>query len=253
MKAITRKVSPAIAECEITHIKRRTIDNDLASRQHHAYEQLLTDLGCDLISLPAEADLPDSVFVEDAAIVLPELAIITRPGAESRRPETKSIAKALRPYRELIHIQPPGSVDGGDVLVLDEKVYVGLSTRSNTAAIEQMQAGLSRFGYDLVGIHIEGVLHLKSAVTRVGPGTLLVNPAWVDASLFPGWDMIEIDPSETYAANGLLIGNTVIYPAAFPKTQARLETHGIKTAIIDLSELAKAEGAVTCCSLIFEI
>lgn len=249
--AITREVSPAIGYCELTHLSRQVIDVNLARAQHHQYRERLAALGCQVLRLPVEPDLPDSVFVEDAAVVLDEIAIITRPGADSRKPETASIARALEPYRKLFRIQAPGAVDGGDVLHVGKTLYVGLSSRSNPSAIEQMQNTLRPHGYAVQGAPVNGCLHLKSAVTQVAEDTLLINPSWVDASLFRDYDLIEVDAAEPYAGNALLVGEAVIYPASFPRTRERLEQHGLPVSMVDVSELAKAEGAVTCCSLIF--
>ncbi len=250
--AITRKVSRSIVACELTHMERTPIDIGLARQQHRQYEEILQELGLAVLSLPEEPDLPDSVFVEDCAIVLDECAIITRPGAGSRRPETASIAAALAPYREPSTIQAPGTVDGGDVLTVGKNIYVGLTTRSNQSAIEQMQEFVKPYGYSVHGVPVSGCLHLKSAVTQVAEDTLLINPAWVDKKIFPHMDFIEIDPTEPYAANALKIGRAVIYQPAFPKTIERLAAVGIHPILVDQSELAKAEGALTCCSLVFK-
>lgn len=248
--AITRELSPRFSECEITHIERTPIDLDLARRQHHEYKAALKRLGCQMIELPAEPDLPDSVFVEDTAFILPEVAVITRPGADSRKPETESIIRALSPLIDLVHVRAPATIDGGDVLVLDKNIFVGLSTRSNREAIDQLNELLQGYGYTVKGIETRGCLHLKSAVTRLDERTLLMNPAWVDPCHFVGFDLLEIDPAEPFAANCLPVGGSVLFPAAFPKTRARLEKHGCTVTTVDVSELAKAEGAVTCCSLI---
>ncbi|NNE07947.1 MAG: dimethylargininase [Gemmatimonadetes bacterium] len=250
--AITRDVSPAIARCELTHLAREPIDLDRARAEHTEYEKRLADLGCDVQALPAEPDLPDSVFVEDAAVVLPELAIITRPGAESRRPETASIAEALAPYRTMIAIEAPGTIDGGDVLVVDRTVYIGRSERTNENAIAQFRAALAPHGYTVIPVTLSGCLHLKSAVGLVGPGTLLINRDWADASAFDGLRMIDVDPGEPRAACALLVGDTVVYPAGFDRTRARLTRAGIRAVVVPVSELAKAESGVTCCSLIFD-
>ena len=249
--AITRAVSASLGQCELTHQGRVSIDLDLARKQHAEYETCLERLGCELLRLPAQPDLPDAVFVEDTAIVLDEVAVITRPGAASRRPEIESIAAALKPFRTLLQINAPGTVDGGDVLVLDKDIYVGLSSRSNKHAIDQLQKMLSPYGYRVHGIEVHGCLHLKSAVTAVSADAILVNPSWIDASVFAHYEIIEIHPEETFAANGLLIGDTVIYPDSFPRTAETLDARGIRIESVDLSELAKAEGAVTCCSLVF--
>ncbi len=251
--AITRLVSPAINQCELTHLDRIPIDLERARFQHHAYEEALRSLGVEVHSLPEETHLPDSVFVEDAAVMLDECAVLTRPGADSRRPETESIARALAPYRRLFTVEAPGTVDGGDVLTIGKAVFVGQSSRSNQAAIDQMGTFLKPYGYTVKGIQVKGCLHLKSAVTKVRDDTLLVNPVWVDKANFPGMKFIEVDPSEQYAANALLVGESVLYQPVYPRTQARLEVQGIHPVLVDESELGKAEGALTCCSLIFKI
>jgi len=237
--------------CELTHLPRVPIDLALAAAQHRAYEQALAALGCDVVSLPASPELPDSVFVEDVAIVLDEIAVVTRPGAESRRAEGPSIAEALVPYRRVTAIAAPGTIDGGDVLRIGRRLFVGQSARSNASGIEQLRAVVWPYGYSVTAVPVQGCLHLKSAVTEVGPETILVNPAWVDACLFRAPRVVEVDSGEPYAANGLLVGGAVIYPASFPATRARLEAAGIDLRVIDVSELQKAEGAVTCCSVIF--
>lgn len=250
--AITRDVSPRFNECEITHIDRTPIDVQVARSQHHAYVQAIKELGYAVLELPAEPDLPDSVFVEDTAVVLPDVALITNPGADSRKPETGSIIQALRPYRELVFIEPPGSLDGGDVLVLGKNIFVGLSTRSNQAAVDQMNEKLGKYGYNTQGIELHDCLHLKTAVTRVDEKTLLINRKWVDMEHFEGFELIEVDESEPFAANCLPLGNAIIFPTAFPKTSAKLVARGYQLKPVLVDELAKAEGAVTCCSLIVE-
>jgi len=256
--AITRQISPAINQCELTHIAREPIDYERACAQHKQYEDALRSLGMEVISLGAEPDLPDSVFVEDVALVLDECAIMLNPGASSRRPEVVSVEKALAPYREIFHIQPPGTVDGGDILIVGKTVYVGISSRSTEDAIRQMKTILEpsnlkvTSSYQVRAVRVTGCLHLKSAVTQVGEDTLLIHPEWVSKDDFPDMNFIEVDPSEPYAANAVLVDDTIIYPSSFPKTQAKLEEAGIRMIIVDADELAKAEGAVTCCSLIFK-
>jgi dimethylargininase len=202
-------------------------------------------------ALPAEADLPDAVFVEDTAVVLDECAVITRPGAASRRRETDAVAQALAPYRKLFQVCPPGTLDGGDVLRAGNRLYVGLSTRSNQAGVEQLRTFLAPYRLSVVAVESARCLHLKSAVTPVSPDTLLINPAWVDRALFSGLHFIEVDPSEPHAANALLVGQTVVYQPTFPGTLKRLEQAGLRVALVNMSELGKAEGGLTCCSLIF--
>ena len=250
--AITRDVSPSIAYCELTHLTRQPIDMERARAQHRQYEATLEALGCEVRSLPAAPNLPDSVFVEDVAVVFDELALLTHPGAPSRRPEVPPVAELLGHYRELVLIAAPGILDGGDVLRIGKRVWVGLSGRSNRAALEQMRVILAPLGYSVGGVPVTGCLHLKSAVTQVAEDAVLVNPAWVDGTHFAGMDVIAVDAAEAYGANALLIGSDVVYPTAYPRTRERLERCGIPVHAVDVSELIKAEGAVTCCSLIFE-
>jgi len=249
--AITRDVSPAIARCELTHLEREPIDAARAARQHTAYADVLARLGCDVKRLPAEPDLPDSVFVEDGAVVLDELAVATRPGARSRRAEVASLVEALRPYREVVAVGAPGTLDGGDVLRIDRDLYVGLSSRTDAEGIERLRELVAPHGYVVHAVEVEGCLHLKSAATLVARDTLLVNPDWVERGAFGEREWIEVDPAEPFGANALLVGETVVFAEAFPRTRERLEERGIRVVGVDVSELGKAEGGVTCCSLVF--
>jgi dimethylargininase len=252
LTAITRQVSPRIAECELTHLDRAPIDYDLAAEQHRGYEQALTGLGCRLRSLPSEADFPDSVFVEDVAVVLDEIAILARPGPLSRRGEVAQVAPVLGEYRELRGIEPPGTLEGGDVLRDGRTIFVGLSGRTNQAGVDQLRSVVEPLGYSVTQVRVTECLHLKSAVSPVGPRSVLINPVWLDRGAFRGFQRLEIDPSEPYAANALKVGERVIYPSSFPRTADRLARRGLLLELVDVSELQKAEGAVTCCSLVFE-
>jgi dimethylargininase len=234
----------------LTHLARQSIDVATAQEQHHQYEDRLKELGLEVLRLPADPDLPDSVFVEDTAVVVDKLAVIARPGAESRRAETLSVGEALKPYRELLHIEPPGTLDGGDALFMGKTLFAGLSERSNPAGIEQLGDALRHHGYRIRAVELKGCLHLKSAVTEVAEGTLLINRRWVDGSVFGRADLIDVDPSEPFGANALRVAETVIYPRAYPRTRMILEDRGISVTPVNMSELAKAEGGVTCCSLI---
>ncbi len=249
--AITRPVSPSIVECQLTFQERDPIDVDLAQAQHRMYEDALSALGCQVERLVAEPDLPDAVFVEDVAVVLDESAILMHPGAEARRPEVRTVAEKLGAYRELRRIEPPGTMDGGDVLRVGKRIYVGSSSRTNEEAISQLRTMLEPFGYAVIGVPIDDCLHLKSAVTQVAHDTLLIDTTWVDPAVFDGFGFIETDPAEHHAANALLIGDCVIYPSAHERTRRRMQESGIVVRSVDVSELAKAEGGVTCCSLIF--
>lgn len=250
MIALTRGVPPSIDRCELTHLSREPIDHARAVEQHGAYERALVRLGCRVERLPELPDLPDSVFVEDAAVVLDDVAVIGRPGAESRRAEVPSVVTALRAYRELVFIEPPATLDGGDVLVAGRRVYVGASGRTNADAARQLAALLRLYEYAVIAVRVRGCLHLKSAVTLASPETLLLNPDFVDPALFDGVRLIQVDLSEPMAANVLRVGDVTLCATAYPRTRARLEAHGITTEVLDATEVAKAEGALTCCSLI---
>jgi dimethylargininase len=252
LTAITRAVSPALVHCELSFIDRKPIDLATAQEQHHAYEELLGKLGARVISLPAEPDLPDSMFVEDPAIVLDELAVIFPLGTETRRREAASLAQALSKFRTLEHVSLPGTLEGGDVLRIGRKLFVGLTQRSNAEGIRQLAAILSPHGYEVIAVPVTGCLHLKSAVTHLGRNTLLANRAWFDAAPLAGHEWIDVDPAESHASNALALGGTVIFPTSFPRTRARIEARGFHVTSLDISELQKAESGLTCSSLLFQ-
>jgi dimethylargininase len=251
--AIVRDVGDALAECELSFVERSPIGLALARRQHAAYVAALEAAGCEIRHAPPLPGMADAVFVEDTVVVVDELAVLTRPGAESRRGEVASVADTLRPLRPLAWIEAPGTIDGGDVLRIDRKVYVGRSARSNDAGIEQLRALLAPHGYSVEGVRTRECLHLKSAVTAVADGTVLVNPRWLVDDPFEQYRRIEIDPNEEHAANALRVGAAVLYPASFPRTAERLHKAGIDLRLLDLSELQKAEGATTCCSVLVAV
>ncbi len=248
--AFTRDVSPTIVDCELTHLARSPISVDVARAQHHAYERLLASLGCDVRRVAPAPAHPDAVFIEDTAVVFDEIAVITRPGAASRRDETLAVEAVLAALRPVAHIVAPGTLDGGDVLTVGRRVYVGRTDRTNDEAISQLRSMLAPHGYEVKGVDVTGCLHLKTAVTAVDDATVLLNPEWVSPAAFAHCRVMEVDPSEPMAANVLRVGDQLVYGASYPRTQARLEQLGHVLHTVDASELAKAEGAVTCCSLV---
>lgn len=248
--ALTREISPAIASCELTHLARSPIDVGQARVELEAYEAALRDLGGEVRRLPAAPDMPDSVFIEDAAVVLDELAVITRPGAATRRLETTAVADAIRPYRPLAAILAPGTLDGGDVLRVGRTLFVGVGSRTNESGVAQFRGMVSSQGYSVQPVGFQGCLHLKTGATLVADDLLLVNPAWVDAGRFGSLRTIEVDPNEPFGANALRIGDVVIYPAEHVRTRARLEAAGVTVRAVQIAELAKAEGGVTCLSVL---
>jgi dimethylargininase len=253
LTAITRGVSPALAECELSFIPRQGINLAIAQEQHRAYEKILGQLGAQVISLPAEPTLPDSMFVEDPALVLDELAVIFPLGTETRRREAATIAAALAPFRQLARVELPGTIEGGDILRLGRKLYVGLTARSNIEGISQLASIVSPYGYEVIDVPVTGCLHLKSAVTSLDEKTLLANRAWFESSLINDYAWVDVDPSEPHAGNALTIAGTVVFPASFPRTRTRIEARGFHVAPLDISELQKAESGLTCSSLLFDV
>jgi dimethylargininase len=248
LTAITRAVSPTIAACQLTFREREAIDIALAREQHRAYEMCLAELGVEVISLGAEPDYPDAVFVEDAAIVLDEMAVMTRPGAASRRGESESLARVLERYRSLCWLREPATLDGGDVMLAGKTLFVGVTARSNAAGIGQLAAAVEAFGYRVRPVAVRGCLHLKSACSYIGDAVLVHRP-WVDEAAFAGMRLVDVP--EECGANVLAVGETVLVPAAAPRTAELLRGMGRQVKLLDNSELMKAEGALTCCSLIF--
>ncbi len=251
MIAVTREVSASLAQCELSFVPRTRIDLVRARDQHAAYRDALQALGCDVVALPEQPAMPDAVFVEDVAIVTDEVAVMTRPGAPSRRREGDSVAAMLGHYRPLHGIVAPGTLDGGDVLRIGRRVFVGESARTNAEGIAQLRAILGAHGHEVESVPTRGCLHLKSAVTALDDRSVLLQPAWIDREPFAAYRIVEVDPGEEHAANVLRIGDTVVSPACFPRTHARIRAAGVDVVTVDVSELQKAEGAVTCCSLVF--
>jgi dimethylargininase len=253
MMAVTRPVGPAIRRCALSHLERRPIDTDRAVAQHAAYETALRELGCRVVRVPEAPTFPDAVFIEDTAVVTDELAVVTRPGAASRRGEVAPVAALLTRFRVLRRIRPPATLDGGDVLIVGRDVFVGASARSNQAGAAALQALLGPLGYIIHRVPVTGCLHLKTAVTALTDDTLLLNPEWVAATRFQGYHVVEVDPGEPFAANVLRVGDTLLASAANRATNGRLAALGWHVRAVDLSELAKAEGGVTCgCLLVRE-
>jgi len=250
LRAITREVSPAIVNCELEFLDREPIDLGLAMEQHRQYQACLAELGAHVEVLPSGPDMPDGVFVEDPAIVLDEVAVMTRMGAASRRGEGESLERTLAKYRELRYIVEPATLEGGDVMRIGKTLYVGYSRRTNVAGIQQLATMLHPLGYFVVPVEVRGCLHLKTACTYVGEDTILANRAWMDADAFCSLKFLDVP--EPRGANALRIGETVLIPAAFPRTGELLERSGFRVRRIDNSEMLKAEAGVTCTSLIFE-
>ena len=251
LTAITREVSSSINSCELSFHARQPIDVAKAIAQHKAYQDCLAELGVRIVSLPAEPELPDAVFVEDPVVVVDEVAVISIMGAPSRRPEARTLTDALSRYRPLKFLREPATLDGGDVVRIGRRVFAGLSQRTNREGVSQLRDLLQAFDYEVQPVEVRGCLHLKSACSYIGNDTVLINRAWIDAERFRGFKLLDVPDEEPAAANALLVNDVVIIAASFPKTRALLEQRGFCVRTIDLSELQKAEAGVTCTSLIF--
>jgi dimethylargininase len=256
LTAITRSVSPAMNGCELTYLPRIEIDIPKATEQHRRYEACLRELGVSVISLPAEPELPDAMFVEDPAVVVDEVAVMTRMGAASRCKESESLAAALSPFRPIRWMQEwsqePATLEGGDVLRAGRTLFVGMSPRTNRTGIAQLTAVLEPLGYAIRPVEVHGCLHLKSACTSLGDRTMLANRAWCDVEAFEGFQIVDVPADEPGGANVLTIGDTAMVPACFPGVARTVEHLGWRVRTLDISELMKAEAALTCSSIIFE-
>ena len=248
--AITRQVSTRLDECALTFLERAPIDVGLAARQHAGYEAALRELGLKVEHQEELTEHPDAVFVEDTALVLDEVAIVTRPGEPTRRGETAHIAPVLARYRPVAIIEEPATLEGGDIVRLGKRLFVGLSSRSNQAGADQLRDIVARFGYTVETVHLEGALHLKSAVSALDHETILVNSEWVDTDRFDAKRIVPVPKDEPLAANALAINGIVIVSDAYPRTRERLERAGFLTKAVTVTELHKAEAGVTCMSLI---
>lgn len=249
--AITRKPSPLLERGERTHIGRDPIDFARALAQHDAYRAALEELGAAVTRLDDADEFPDGVFVEDTALVLDEAAILMRPGAESRRGEVRGIGVELEKYRQLFVLVAPATIDGGDIVVAGKQIFVGYSERTNAAGMASLAHAAQRFGYRVSGVRMHGCLHLKSGCTALPDGRLLINRAWIDETDVAGFDLVDVPAAEPWGGDVAFMGETVIAAAAYPRTIENLEGHGYAVKPVEVSEFAKAEGGVTCMSLLF--
>lgn len=248
--AITRKPGPDFADGLTTASLGRP-DFELIVQQHAAYVKTLKRLGLEVIELEALAGHPDAYFVEDPAIVTPEVAVITVPGARERQGEQDSLASVLQDFRTVERIRPPGTVDGGDVLMIGNHFFVGVSARTNADGARQLGEILERHGHDWTAVPVRGGLHLKSDVNHVGKHTLLITAEFEHREEFGGFDKIVLTQQEAYAANSLLINDRLLVPEGFPKTRRALEERGFDVTVLDISEVQKMDGGLTCMSLRF--
>lgn len=249
--ALTREPARALDACELTYREREPIDAAAAARQHRGYCDALRACGASVVTLPPAEGMPDSVFVEDTAVVLEGVAVLTRPGALSRRGEVKLIEPEVARLRPVVRVEPPATLEGGDVLRLGRTLYVGLSPRTNAEGVDSLRRLVAPHGYDVLAVEPRGCLHLKTGCSALDDATVLANPEWVDAGLFRGREVVAVDASEPWAANVLRVGDSVCVSAAFPRTAEALAARGYDVRAVEVSEFAKAEGGMTCLSLLF--
>jgi dimethylargininase len=250
MIAFTHIPSPQMEQGERTHIARVPIDFERTFRQHAEYCRMLARLGAKVRTLEMNRDLPDCVFIEDTAVVLDELAILASMGAESRRAEPSGIEPILRQYREVRRLESPATLEGGDVVQAGRTILVGLSSRTNPAGVQALSDIVAQFGYRVIPVSVSACLHLKTACTALPDDSLLVNPDLLDMNALVGFNFIRVPKEEPLSADTLTVGQTVCVTSQHPQTAKLIRSHGFEVESVDLSEFAKAEGGITCLSLL---
>jgi dimethylargininase len=252
MLALTHAVPTNTDQVEVSFIKREAINHELALRQHDAYCLALERHGVKVKKLTANAAHPDACFVEDLAIVIDEVAVITSMGVASRRDEPQVLVPELAPYRELAQIHPPATLEGGDVLRLGKNLFVGLTRRTNIEGIKALSQILTLHGYKIIPVEVNGCLHLKTACTAIDEETVLLNPRCVVPESFGTYKQLFVPAGEESAANTLRVGETVFLDAAFPRTWELINQHYNRVEALDISEFRKMEAGLSCLSILFE-
>ncbi|MBM4003489.1 MAG: dimethylargininase [Planctomycetes bacterium] len=252
MIAVTRRPDAGLYRCQLTHIDRAPIDIDRAIQQHTEYERRLFEAGYELDSLPADPRFPDGLFVEDTAIVLPELAVIARPAPLLRRGEVERIAERLANYRPCFGLDPDAFLEGGDVLRVGRTLYAGCSQRSNAAGIASLRRIVEPIGYSVVPVRVDGCLHLKTACTALDEQTLLANCSWIDAAAFHGLQIVPVPEQEPWGANVLRLKLAILASDSYPRTLDLIASLGFAPLPVAASEFHKAEAGLTCLSLLLD-
>ena len=252
MMVFTRQPARSLVNCEVRHVPREGIDLPRAFQQHEAYCQTLRQMGMEVTVLPPAEAFPDSVFIEDNAIILDELAVTTSMGPTSRQGEPALLLPVLARHRRLVTILPPATIEGGDVLRMGKRLYVGVSRRTNRAGVEAFQAIVEPLGSEVTPVGIRECLHLKTACTSLDDETLLVNPAWLDPEVLGTCRLLRVPAQEPFGANVLRLPRGLLVQAAFSLTRDLIEAWGYATTRVELSEFSKAEAGPTCLSLLIE-
>jgi len=249
--AIARKPGPNFARGITTAVNEAPPNYEILVNQHQEYISTLKSIGIDVTLLEALPDHPDAYFVEDTAVVAAEVAVITNPGAEARKGEEKTIAPVLSQYRKTERIQPPGTVDGGDVLQVDKHFFIGVSERTNPEGAGQLSRIFGEYGYTCTIVTVGEGLHFKSSVNYIGKNTLLITEDFSGNAHFEGYDTLIVNNAESYAANTLFVNDHLLVPRGYPDTRKKLETLGFNIIELDTSEVRKMDGGLTCMSIRF--
>ncbi|MEM1182306.1 MAG: arginine deiminase family protein [Acidobacteriota bacterium] len=245
-RALVHRPSPRLQDCELTFLDAAPIDVERAARQHAAYVNRLRRYGFEVTVLDGNLELPDSVFVEDTAVVLDEVAVLTPMGVASRQPESRLMELALGAYRPTVRIAAPAKLEGGDVLRIGRRLFVGQGTRTDAGGLRALAAIAEPLGYSVVGVPVTGCLHLKTGCTAPDDGTVLMNRDWVDPRPFVGLRRLDVPPSEPFGANVLRLGDgAVALPAEFAETRDLLIRSGFRVESLAISEFLKAEAGLT--------
>lgn len=250
--AITRAPGPELSECLLTYVDRLPIDTDLAVAQHQAYEKLLQEFGYECRSLAADRRFPDGVFVEDVAVVLDEIAIITAPNPVSRQGEWPSVEVELRNCRPIRHLPRQVTLEGGDVLRIGRNLLVGISTRTDVRGYAAFDQIVAEYGYRTRAIKVHGGLHLKTVCTALDDQSLLVDPRGINLSELAPWRTVTVPDDEPWGANVMRLDQEIVVSSAASATAAMLERMSYRVRMLDISELQKAEAGLTCLSLLCE-
>lgn len=250
-RALVRVVSSRLETAELTFLERAPVDLERAVQQHAAYVELLRSLGHQVVHAPAAEELPDGTFVEDAVVVVDDLAVLTRPGAPSRRPEVESVGEALAALGvRTASLEAPGTMDGGDVLQVGQTVFVGLGSRTEQAGVDALRRIVEPLGRSVVTVPVTGCLHLKTGATALPDGTVLAVRSWVDVRPFEQAGLRVVEAPEPAGADVLLSGDRIVLSAAAPRTADLVRDRGFEVHPVDLSELEKVEAGPTCLSVL---
>lgn len=250
-KAITRGVSSNIGACELTYRSRENIDFVKAAVQLEQYCDLLRKWDVNLLTIPASDTYPDCCFVQDTAVILDEVCVVASMGAITRQGEVSEVERLVSPFRRVRRILPPATLDGGDLVQVGRRLFVGLSTRTNARGIVALERIVEPFGYTVVPVSVNGGLHLTTGCGVINDETVLLNPRWLDARAFRGLRQLHVSEEEPWAANTIRVEDSVCLEEKAPRTIDLVQPYVSTIDTLDISEFRKAEGSLSCLSLIF--